>query len=501
MKINSFFSFFLSIFFFSVSVGCKKNNQPVVDDPNTGSKTLIISPARDSITVLHNPLMSLVKYAGGYADGNWDLAEWTTSDPNIVADCNIVYIRSPWVNFEPTEGNYVWKNNASFKSLIEGLKSKGFRLAFRVMCQDDGLDPKLVRGTPPYVIDAMKAGTYNVMSKSNPRYPDVTNPIWQEKFKTFILAFGKEFNDPAVTDYIDANGLGLWGEGNLVGIPTPNDNHDQERAYYDWHLGIYAQAFTKVILAVNPCTFGSWSNNGAEQIKTDLDIPIGKYGCVWRRDGIGQDVNKPYIQPTSSQLAPFNSTFPACPIICEPWSGFASTNRDYMNRLFNDVILHHGNALSYDAGWDANPDLLAKLITKLGYRLRPVKIELQDQVKSSGTMQISHTWTNDGVGALPNGNIRWNNKYAIAFALFKYSEHTPTKVYVDSKSNPGVLVNGSNTTYTTDIQWNVPAGDYWLAVGIIDQTKPTTPSLDLAIKALGRRNGWYLLKTITIDAD
>jgi hypothetical protein len=499
MKTNKLSIIIVFVLIFSTLCGCKPTNPPV---PPSDVTTAKISTIKDSTTVLHNPLMNLVLYLTSDSNGNWSDPTFYLNDANTVGNCNTVYLRSAWVNFEPTEGNYVWKNNTSFKSLVAAVKAKGWHLGFRVMCQDDGLSSTVARGTPQYVVDAMKAAGYtNPYSISQPKYPDVTNPVWQAKFKAFILAFGAEFNDPTITDFVDANGLGLWGEGNLVGIPTPNNDHSQEKAYYDWHLGVYAQAFTKVILSVTPCTFGSWSNDGAEQKATDLSLPIGKYGCIWRRDGMGQSISAPYLEATAPQLAPFVSTFPACPMICEPWSSFSSTDRDYMSRLIHDVILYHGLNLSYNAAWFANPDLLAQLVTKFGYRLRPVEIDLPKQLGVNDSMKIYHTWTNDGVGVLPNSNVRWNKKYAIAFALFKTTELVPTKVFIDSFTNPGVLLKGTNTSFTTTIQWKVPAGNYWLAVGILDQKLPTAPSLDLAIKPLGRRNSWYLLNSITINAN
>jgi hypothetical protein len=470
------------------------NGYPTLSWQNTQNDSSYM-PIKDSTTVLHNPLMNLNLYLTSDSNGNWSSPTWYLNDANTVGNCNTVYLRSAWVNFEPTEGNYVWKNNTSFKNLVAAVKAKGWHLGFRIMCQDNGLSSTVARGTPQYVFDAMKAAGYtNPYSISQPKYPDVTNPVWQAKFKAFILAFGAEFNDPMVTDFVDANGLGLWGEGNLVGIPTPNNDHSQEKAYYDWHLGVYAQAFTKVILAVTPGTFGK---DDAEMKATDLLLPIGKYGCIWRKDGMGQSISVPYVEATAPQLAPFVSTFPTCPVICEPWSSFTSTDRDYMSRLIHDVILYHGMNLTYNAAWCANPDLLAQLVAKIGYRLRPVEIDLPKQQGVSDFMKIYHTWTNDGVGVIPNSNVRWNNKYVVSFALFKSGDSTPTKVYLDTNTNPGVFVAGTYTTYTTNIQWNVPEGTYQLAVGIIDQTKPTNLSLNLAMKTT-RKGGWYVIGDVNI---
>jgi hypothetical protein len=499
IKTKIFFSI-ISVAFIATSLfGCKPTNPPVVL-PTSDTTTVKISPIKDSTTVLHNPLMNLVLYLTADYNGNWSDPTWYLNDAKTVSNCNTVYIRSAWMNFESTEGNYVWKNNTSFKKMVAAIINKGWHIGFRVMCQDDGLSSTVTHGTPQYVFDAMKAAGYtNPYSISQPKYPDVTNPVWQAKFKAFILAFGVEFNDPTVTDFVDANGLGLWGEGNLVGIPTPNNDHSQEEAYFDWHLGVYAQAFTKVILNVTPCTFASWANYGVAQAALDVKLSFGKYGCIWRRDGIGQNIDATYVQYTPSQLDQYNSTFPATPMICEPWSSFTSTDRDYMNRLIHDVIQWHGTCLSYNAAWLNNPDLLAQLVAKMGYRLRPIEMNLSKQVVVNDSMKINHIWTNDAVSVIPNNNVRWNKKYAIAFALFKSNDLNPTEVYIDSLANPGILVKGTETTYNTNIQWKVPDGNYWLAVGVLDKTRPTAPSLDLAIKPLSRRNSWYLLSSITFN--
>jgi len=437
------------------------------------------TPVKDSTSVLFNPLMNNVKYAGGYDGGYWDFAEWTTRDTTMMKYSRILYIRTPWEILEPTEGNYVWKYNQNFKNLIIGVRAKGFHLAFRVMCQDGGTDSNVAHGTPQYVFDAMKAAGYsNPYSISQPKYPDVTNPVWQAKFKAFILAFGAEFDDPSVTDYVDAVGLGLWGEGNLVGIPT----HEQEVAYYDWHLGLYAQAFKHVILDINPGTMG------VNPILTDTTIAVKKYGMVIRGDGYGG-------------CAMPNWTMPYVPAVLGPYGRFLimeACGGGTDAHLLDDAIAEGSNVLNFNTPSFSDPLLVSRMIKHIGYRLRPVGIEIPNQVGVNDIMRINHVWTNDGAGILPNDNIRWQNKYLISFAIFKIGDTTPTKVYLDSNTNPGVLIKGINTSYTTNIQWNVPAGNYQLAVGIIDQTRPTALSLDLAINAT-RISGWYVMGNFTVN--
>ena len=45
--------------------------------------------------------------------------------------------------------------------------------------------------------------------KTQPYYD---NPVFLEKLDKFIEAFAKEYDNPDEVDYIDAYGLGRWGE-------------------------------------------------------------------------------------------------------------------------------------------------------------------------------------------------------------------------------------------------------------------------------------------------
>jgi hypothetical protein len=499
MKIKIFFSIIYVAFIAESLFGNNNVNPPVTGHPT--KKVLTITPTRDDTTVLHNPIMGFTTFFATFK-GDWNYSpDRIFNDPRVMKYTNILYIRTNWTSMEPTEGSYVWENNQGFKTIIQAAVDKGFRVAFRIICQDGN-------GTPPYVINAIKAAgqnPYSTVVRGN-SYADVTNPIWQQKFRKFILAFGAAFDNPAVTDYIDANGLGLWGEGNHSGVPL-----NQQESYYDWHLGVYNDAFKNVILNVN------FSQYGVNKLDTDERIPFGKYGMLFRRDGLGSRWIK------RGEIAFMQRHFPEIPLIGElcydfydvaRWSSdsliiakslpAAPSVRTYIDLILEQAFQLHANTLSFKEAnvWtDQYPDLTAKVIANLGYRLRPVIITVPSQSGINDTMKISHKWTNDGVGVLPNGNIRWKNKYAIAFALFKSTDLNPTEVFIDSLANPGILVKGTETTYNTNIQWKVPAGNYWIAVGILDKTRPTAPSLDLAIKPLGRRNSWYLLNSITVKAN
>ena len=472
------------------------------------SQATTVTPTQDTTTVLHNPLMNFVKYTGCYSDGTFDHPDWIFGDPRIATYGNIIYMRCRWVDLEPTEGNYVWNNSATFKNLIAGVKAQGFRMAFRVLCQD-GYQTN--SSTPPYVISAIKTAGRNPWSLTSTNFPNVLDPIWQTKYSAFVKAFGAVFNDPTVTDFVDCNGLGLWGEGNLVGIPT----HAQEVTYYDWHLGVWASAFSNVIMAANWCTFGT------NTLATDYTYTYSKYHALMRSDGMGSQY------PTAAQLNFINSYFPKTPMIIEEcygvhngagWAtdpaviaalGSNPTLQAYMGFLLDQTFQYHGMIMDFneDAVWtDTYPTLCARFVANIGYRLRPTTITFPSTTPTGSPMTINHTWVNDGCGALPNTNPHWTDpatgtgKYRVAFALFPSGQSTPSQVVIDGASEPGNWINGTSTPNTANITWTVASGNYDLGIAIVDTTLTNAPSIQMAVRGLTQRNGWSILGAVSVTS-
>ena len=378
--------------------------------------------------MLRNPAMGFA-ISSGCNKGQFDKPEWIFNNPRNVRNSNLIYMRVRWSELEPTNGNYAWVANASFKTLVSSVKARGFRLAFRVIAQDNA--------TPEFVLNAIRAAGQNPMSTGNPKFPDVTNRIWQKAFETFILAFGRAFDDPTLVDYVDANGLGLWGEGNLVGIP----NHEQEEAYYDWHLDLYARAFKRVLLTAN---FGTM---GANPLDTDERLGFQKCGTIFRNDGLGSKY------PKESQRAFVDRHFPEIVLIGEKCYSFSDgwetdekikaraspaepTLTTYLELLLDQAMEFHVMTLEFsnpEVWIDQHPEMAARFIANAGYRLRPKRIGFPEAFPRDAVTRICHTWCNDAVGALPNLNRRWSDpktgkgKYRVAFAFSNRARPRPSK--------------------------------------------------------------------------
>lgn len=285
-------------------------------------------------------------------------------------------------------------------------------------------------------------------------------------------------------DFIDANGLGKWGEGNLVGIAT----RAQEEAYYDWHLGLYGRAFHRVLLAPTFSMFGS------DPLATDERIAFRQHGTVFRLDGLGSQYEE--------KCYSFSGGWEGDRKVKERAAPAAATLQTYMDFLLDQAMAYHAMTLDFsnpEVWVDQNPDRAARFVANIGYRLRPAEVVFPCKVAGAGSMSIRHLWRNDGVGALPNLNRRWvdprtgKGKYRVAFALFQPGQATPLKVFVDPAPEPGAWVKGIDNLHTTTMTWDVPGQTYELGIGIVDTTAPSSPSLHLAVKDLERRNGWYIL--------
>ncbi len=121
---------------------------------------------------------------------------WNAFDRSGATEkANIFYLRAPWSFFEMDEGEFAWDGDEDYQALIQGALDRDLKLAFRVYT--DSQD-SWQQATPNYVKEAGAKGFVNSYWT-----PYVNDPVFLEKYTTFIAQFGKKYNDPAVVNYID----------------------------------------------------------------------------------------------------------------------------------------------------------------------------------------------------------------------------------------------------------------------------------------------------------
>lgn len=155
------------------STGSTDRNEDSDNNKYSSSTTIKITPEKKKN--LRNPLTGWVMYASGNSPSNF----WTNYDNMIVPElsnpvkvsdyANTCYIRTSWTILNPQEGVYGWDTNPSLKALIQEVRNRDMRLAFRVVV--DSRD-KGTNFTPQYVFDAGAKYYLGNSEREKCPYPD-----------------------------------------------------------------------------------------------------------------------------------------------------------------------------------------------------------------------------------------------------------------------------------------------------------------------------------------
>ncbi|MEO7587917.1 MAG: hypothetical protein ABIS84_07795, partial [Arachnia sp.] len=359
----------------------------------------------------------------------------------------------------------------------KGAKDRGIKLAFRIV--PDSQDVHM-QATPQFVFDAGATG-YATDSNNAFKTPFVTDPVFRAKFNAFIAAFGQEYNDSSVVDYIDANGLGWWGEMSSV-------RNGQTREVLEWITGQYAKAFPDVMLAMNyPSGFA----------KADQDAMIAKYDLAIRRDGLGstqwmneaqkQEIAQKFLEGAAIIGENCYQNMTTRLTSCDD-SFKKPTMAGMLQRVIDDAKKVRANTM--DLRWpatdvplwlDAHRPVWNDFALNGGYRLAPKSVAVPTDAMVDLAFPISQTWVNGGVGRLPNSTGGWHDKYRVAYSLLNEAG-TVVDQAVDMATNPGDWVKGMdyNRKFWAKFS-NAAPGTYTLAVAIVDTSTGNEPAISLAI--------------------
>lgn len=472
-----------------LTIGATAPASPGWADPS--SRYTVVQPRLDRDSIIHNPGMGWALYAEEFekplADANWF---WSQVDP-YRKSASVLYIRVPWSRMEPTEGHYAWKYDANFKRFLQGARDRGLRLAFDIFVDSQDVH---MQATPQFVYDAGAKG-YPTASNSALITPYLNDPVFRDKLGRFVKAFGAEFDDPERVDYIDAGGLGWWGEmHNIQGLTAA-----QLSDTYHWVMDLYRSAFPRVLLPLN---FGPNSFS-----ITDQDEQLRR-GIVIRRDSLGSKLWFPQADkdsiagrwPTSLVIGEncyqsFTTRATSCDDYFKPL-------RDMLVRVVDDAKYLHANYLDLRHPEDVktwvadNPDLVQDFGVNGGYRIAPAEVRIPTLI--GGPTTITASWRNDGVGRLPNDSIQWDHKYRISYALLDMQTHQP--VYqVLSNAEPGDWLRG--TTYSDSALFaptGVKPGRYDVAVAIVNRDLGWAPGIRLATVDAPTSTGWNVLGRTTV---
>ena len=507
---------------------CAKGEEPSGSGENggeiAGNTTVKISPDRK--TVLKNPLNGWVLYVSGTADPSYFDTKIYVSELGkevYVRDyASACYIRTGWKNLNPAKGKYAWDDPTSrIYKLVKRAEELELPIAFRVVV--DGRDQR--ENTPQFVFDD---GAEYWLSDS--KYPDrktplAVDPIWRKHYETFVKAFAERFNDPKKTAFIDAYGLGKWGEGHNVCYEQNNAVSDKTSEYkagtMQWITKLYADNFTKVPLVINyhrqighPVSEGKNPQPDSERV---LQIALDNGYCL-RSDAIGMnnqdwgynDWEKAYAKKWAYKV----------PILME--GGYIVSSHSYWNDPagyrkghpedvrageFNSSMEAKVNTMDFRVGdetksWFENAfEYVERFVAEGGYRLYPTSVSFPSQVKFGDRVTVGHSWANLGWGYCPVNLPQWNYKYKAAVALLD-SKNKPVKVFVEADADLSKWLKGEISSYKTEVEIKgVAVGAYTWAVGIVDTMQDNAIGIRTAATAKSvTEDGWVRAGAVTVSA-
>ncbi len=461
----------------------------------------------DTVTVLRNPLTGWAMYLGR----TWDEKFWQTEgyDNMSVGDgttvrvsdyANTAYMRTSWSSLEPEEGKYVWLDKQSrLNKLFESVRKRNLRLAFRIVIdsRDQG------QNTPIYVKEAGAKGFQdpNNLKIWSP-FPD--DPIFQEKYGKFIKAFAAYFDNPDMVDFIDAYGLGKWGESHAVRY----QDYKNKQQVFSWITDLYSRSFKKVPLLINYHRLVgdtlSWAapNQHSKQM---LEEAIAK-GYSLRHDAFGMtgyymDWEKNFVK----------DWFFRRPIIFEggwitkahhrywidPCGKYREGHSEDVRKGEYEIAGEtHVNMMDLRINDETRSwfgkcfDLVKRFTQEGGYRLYPMEITLPEDASKNATVKVRHLWRNLGWGYCPTNIPQWNQKYKVCFAL-KNEKGQMVRKHVATETDLSKWTKEQDGKYVTSVSLQgLPKGKYTWWVALVDTTRKDEPGLAMAVDLSLQDKGW-----------
>jgi len=514
-------------------LSCTKNkDEDLLETFNNGAQKMavvgaannvLIRPVYNSTAVLRNPLNGWVMYGKRDAvDTYWDSQFYVPElgrNVKAIDYASACYIRTSWRSLNPSPGVYAWRDlNSQIGKLINGVKTRGLPIAFRIVV--DGRDQG--ENTPAFVFNAGAGYWLSNPAAPTQKTPYPQDPIFRQYYTTFIEELAKDFNDPVRTSFIDAYGLGKWGEAHNVvyaepGTLTAAQTETAKEEVLDWIMALYNRTFTKVPLVINyHRLIGHPTSWGAANANSDrLLVKAINQGYSLRHDAFGMT---DYYQSWEKNFA---ATWKhRRPIIMEGGWIVSGTHRYWIDssgqyreghpedvRLgeFNRSAEAAVNMMDFRVGettswFQTSFPLVQRFNAEGGYRLYPDELSLPNAIANGATATLSHRWKNMGWGYCPNNIPQWNYKYKVAFAILD-TAGVVKKLFIDENGDPSKWLKDNPITYNfTTTAINLPPGTYKWGVAIVDKTNLNKPGIALAVTGTFK-NGWLELGNLQVQAE
>jgi hypothetical protein len=391
---------------------------------------------------------------------------------------SVVYLRFDWQQVEPADGTYDW-------TLIDRTIAEARRhqetVAIRVMTANAHTHGYY--SSPKWLFDEGCKGFEYVNGGADtatgaepiPRIePDYADPIYLARHGAFMEAFGARYNGSPDIEFLDIGSYGIWGEWH-----TP---HPASIAVREKIVDMYLKAFSKTTLV--------YMSDDAEVMNYAL-----AHGAGLRRDGVGSPWHEQRWAgtPAYANVPTMGDVWKHAPIVFE-WYG----SYDYLKSRgwsFDSAVKfmldNHVTMINDNFGTvpqEAMPQL-DKLARLAGYRFVLRSLTAPKSMVAGGSLDLSMTWANVGVGKLYHAYELWVSLRDRAGA-----EVANGKAAADPRD---WLPGEREVTTKLAVPAALQPGEYTLAIGLLDPTKQRPP-LHVAIDA-PEKDGCYTVGKIELQ--
>lgn len=416
------------------------------------------------------PAMQVVNLPAGPGPLDNPLKGWGTyADAGPIRQpYSMVYFYVPWKQLEPTPGHYEFA--AWEKKVWDAKAARGKHVIFRVYLDYPGQPT----GVPDWLIaEGLKFRHYT--DYGGGMSPDYDDPRLVAGLTRLIAAMGARYDhDPRVA-FIALGMLGYWGEWHTY-------------PHVDWFASPATQA---AIVAAYHKAFPDKILMGRYPTGVLGEQPwIGYHDDMIPSDTLGPDdwMFLPQMRK-SGRMENWRSAVIGGEMVPQEAQKWLGDGYPTMLAAVNQAHLTWIGPYSPAIDPDQSPQFVARcreLIRRMGYQFELNKLSCPEAVGRGDRLRIALDGTNQGVAPF---YYPWQVRVALLSAHGRVVKSIPLDVDI-RKWQPGPF------RFTAKPAIAAPAGDYGLAIGIID---PFTgePAIRFA-NSLPCVNGWTILTTIRV---
>lgn len=387
----------------------------------SGSDGFIEKEFTDNGKILKNPNMGFFSYYTDNGTMKYDVDYPNSEYFESVTGLSNVYIRTPWVFFEPNRDEYDF---SLIDGAIEKFKRAGLQISLRITVSETGDEyatPKWVfeDGAKEIRWDTNKGG---ISSSGNAVMPDYDDPVFLNHLDDFVGELAKRYDGNPNIAYIDLGSLGVWGEGH-----TSNSGVSISESAVRAQLDIYSKHFkkTKVLLLDNTHNFMNVKEYAIEKgfgYRNDSFTGTFDQAPYWTRDRLERLEGMWQKAPVAMELTHYDWMKTN-----DYWKG----GEGLYSLLWDNHATYlglHGYSLAME---EENHELFEKLSRRIGYRILPEQVSMSAKAEAQGVLSFKALWKNLGVAPCYDG--------AYPAVTLKDKEGNIVSVMVDSSFNVNTL--------------------------------------------------------------